>query len=137
MSILFYNSADYINSKRLLTVVGEEVLKEKVEIVQTLGDLSKSLRKPNRVNDIAVLFVEDMADFYHILAMKKSFNDVRLILILPNRSSEMVSAGHRLHPRFISYIDSDFKDVADVLRRLIKLSEKDPYAAKVTFEVLQ
>lgn len=136
MSIIFYNSVDYINSKRLLTVMDSEVLKEKIEIVQNIEDLALSLRKPNRVNDIVVLFVRDMAEFYQILAIKRSLKNVRLILILPDMSAEMISAGHKLHPRFISYIDSDYKDVADVLMRMIKLAEKDSYITQGTFKAL-
>lgn len=130
MSIILYNSIDYSNLKRLLMVIGEDILKEKIEILQTLGDLSRGLHKSERVNDIAVLFIGDMMEFYNIFAMKRTLSDMRLILVLPNRSTEMISGAHRLHPRFISYIDSDFKDVADVLRRLIKLAEKNSYMTK-------
>jgi hypothetical protein len=137
MPIIIYNSFDYSNSRKLLKDMGDDLLKEKIEIAQTLEDLSKSLRRPNNDNVIAVLFVEDLVELYHIIAMKKALIEFRVIVILPSRSSEMISASHKLHPRFISSIENDFKDVANVIRRLIKLSERNSYAVKDAIKEIQ
>ena len=45
--------------------------------------------------------------------------DIRLIIILPDRQADTIEIAHALHPRFLSYIDNNFKDVNVVLNRMI------------------
>ena len=45
--------------------------------------------------------------------------DHKVILILPEAEPEMVAMGHALRPRFITYNDGDFLEMASVLRQLL------------------
>jgi hypothetical protein len=56
-----------------------------------------------------------------LLPIKDLLEDTNLILILAERDEETVALGHRLRPRFITYADSDFLDVASVV---MKMKEK-------------
>ena len=38
---------------------------------------------------------------------------------LPDREANTITIGHSLHPRFLTYIDSDFVELAGVLVRML------------------
>ncbi len=59
-------------------------------------------------------------DLAFILSQKKLISDYRLIMILPDSNEESVSKGHSLYPRFLTYRDGDFKDVAAVLEKMLE-----------------
>jgi hypothetical protein len=50
---------------------------------------------------------------------------MKTIVILPDSNPDTVAKGHILRPRFLSYCDGDFQDVAAVLSRMIENSETD------------
>jgi len=50
---------------------------------------------------------------------------MRIILILPDEDNETITMGHTLFPRFSTYADSDFKDVAAVLKKMIRQGHSD------------
>ena len=53
-----------------------------------------------------------------IYALKDLFDGIRKIIILPDGEQVTISLAHKLYPRFLSYIDSDFSDVAAVLKKM-------------------
>ncbi len=52
-------------------------------------------------------------------SMKDLIGDIRIILILPDTEGDTISLGHKLYPRFASYADGNFKDVAAVLEKML------------------
>lgn len=124
MSVIYYNSMNNDSAERLQKILETEGLGERVERHQTIEGLSNRLCRTNHGQDIAVILVGDISEIYLILSIKQLLHDVRVILILPNTSTEFISAAYKLHPRFISYSDCDFKEVAIVLRRMIKMTEQ-------------
>jgi hypothetical protein len=121
MPVICYNSIKNDSAQRLQKILETEALGEKMEIYKSFEGLCNRLCRINIGQNVAVILINDMTEFYQIFTIKKFLHDIRVILILPDRSAEVISAGHKLHPRFISYLDSDFNDVAVVLRRMIKL----------------
>lgn len=120
MSVIYYSSNDNEPALRFQKIIMMESKEEKIERYKSLEELSNRLRQSNLENNVAILFISDIAEIYQICLMKNLLNDIRIILILPDRSAEMISAAFKLYPRFISYIDSDFKDEIVVLKRMIK-----------------
>jgi len=45
--------------------------------------------------------------------------DTRIILILPDRDRETITNGLKLRPRFFTYADEDFGEVAAVLAKML------------------
>ena len=74
---------------------------------------------------IAVLFAENMKELLDLISIRDLLDDIGIILILPDDKKETISAGHRLWPRYISYTDSNFKDVAAVLNKMDGLFRKN------------
>ena len=51
--------------------------------------------------------------------MSNLFRNTRIILIAPDREKGTIAIAHRLRPRLLTYIDSDFADVFTVLTKII------------------
>ncbi len=93
------------------------------ETFNSVENLSRKLCRPNttRKETIAVLFTIDGKDLVDLLSIRDLLDDIGIILILPDDKKETISAGHRLRPRYISYADGNFKDVAAVLRKMLEI----------------
>jgi hypothetical protein len=55
-----------------------------------------------------------------LTCMRELIQNNKSIIVLPDQTPETVSMGHTLYPRFISYLDSDFKDIGSVLGKVIR-----------------
>jgi len=123
MSVIVYNSSGNNSAKKLQRFFEIEGLTGSIEKYRTIEELSCRLSRTEYGQDIAVIFINGMQEFHRMLSIKKFLNGMRIILILPDRSAEIVAAGYKLYPRFIGYSDGDFNDVMIVLRKMIKLME--------------
>lgn len=119
MSIVLYSNEPGDVAQRLQKIIKDLRPEEKMEFFQTIDLLTERLRKPRGDMNIAVLLSVNRADLLEILSIKDLFEDIRTILILPDRDDETIARGHRLRPRFITFMDSDFKDFAAVLRKML------------------
>ena len=98
---------------------------EKIEIYRNIDSFTKRLRKPTFDIDISILMAANKKQFSDLLFIKEALRDIKIILILPDRESDTISRGHKLYPRFVSYIDSDFKEVGAVLEKMIKNKQSE------------
>jgi len=103
-----------------LGIIEGLAVNEKIEIYRSIDSLVQRLRKPTFDIDIFILMAANKKQFSDILLIKEALRDIKIILILPDSESDTVSGGHELYPRFVSYIDSDFKEVGAVLEKMIK-----------------
>ena len=55
-----------------------------------------------------------------ILTLQDLLSDIRIILILPDRTPNTISKAHKLAPRFLTYLDSDFGEIKAVLHKMLK-----------------
>lgn len=125
MNVLFYTAVKDEAGECLQREIEAVVPKDKKEIHRTIESLSRRLYRHTSELTIAVLFTASVLDILDILAISDLLSDVRIILILPDREEATIAMGHALHPRFICYADSNFKDVAAVLKKMIKLTDSD------------
>ena len=102
--------------KNVIKLLGSEGT---MEVFQTIDLLIERLRKPRGDMNIAVLLASNRADLLEILSIKDLFEDIRTILILPDRDDETIARAHKLRARFITFVDGDFKDVAAVLCKML------------------
>jgi hypothetical protein len=119
--LLLYADGSNAAGKRLKKVVEERVPKDRLEIYRTIEDFSYSLRRPRCSETIAVLVPADMQALLALLCMGDLFWNVRVILILPDREQDTISMGFKLYPRFVSYADGNFSDVAAVLEKMLSV----------------
>ncbi len=96
------------------------VPKEKIEVYDSIPNLTARLRTPQRESTIAVLLVADGDDLESILAVQSLFGNIPIILILPDRRADTIMKGHSMHPRYLSFKDNKLEDVRAVLARMMR-----------------
>ncbi len=80
-------------------------------------------RPLNRIA-VIVIFVKSEKDIVRWVGRKSFFDNIRVILVLPDRTKNMMAWGLQLHPSFISYSDSDFKDIISVLDKIYRRTKE-------------
>ena len=97
----------------------------KIEIYRSIDSLVQRLRKPTFDIDVFILIASNKKQLSEVLLIKERLRDIKIILILPDRESDSISRGHEVYPRFVSYIDSDLKDVGAVLEKMMKNKRRE------------
>lgn len=120
MNLLFHATMEEEAGKRLQGTIEKVVPKEKIEIYRTIDSLSHRLRQSLDSLSLAVILAHTEGELLNILSIRDLLNDIRLILIIPDRKKETLSKAHSLCPRFLSYIDDDFTDIVVVLDKMLK-----------------
>lgn len=120
MNLLYY-TPDRIGAGRLLWQLNKNITdKVRSSLCRNMSELQQKLQKPQKEPTIAILLAASIKDLQGFIDLKPLFHGMRIILILPDREKSTITLGLRLFPRFISYIDGDFMDVAAVLMRIIR-----------------
>ena len=119
MNLFFYSTETGGTGGQLQRLVEALVPEEKVEVYRTIRRLSERLYLPRDSMPIAVLHARSKSELTDIVSLAHLFNDVRIILIVPDREDETIALGHRLRPRFLAFINSDLTKVSEVLRKML------------------
>ncbi len=117
MSFLLYSTIDNGQSnleKFLKTLFSED----DIEVYHSFGHLSERLRKPVQENSIGVLAPGGREELLQLLSRRDLLRDIPTVLIAPDQQVETISIAHQLRPRFLTYHNGDFADLAAVLRKL-------------------
>jgi hypothetical protein len=120
MEVLLYATEVGEAGKRLERIIKTSLDSLNIQVCRSIHSLTQKLRQPKDGFFIAVLVAHNKKELSEILSLKDLFWDLRIILILPNHEMDTIAKGHKLYPRFLSYVDSDFKDVAAVLEKMLK-----------------
>ena len=106
---------------QLRKMIEDVVPNENTEIYSTIDTLGKRLRQPSYNIAIAVLLISGREELRDVISIRHLFDNIKIILILPDRKNETIVLGHKLRPRFLSYTDHNFIDVAVVLENMLKI----------------
>ncbi len=106
---------------QLRKMIEDVVPNENTEIYSTIDTLGKRLHRPSYNIAVAVLLISGREELRDVLSIRHLFDNIKIILILPDRKNETIVIGHKLRPRFLSYTDSDFIDVVVVLENMLKI----------------
>lgn len=119
MKLLLYASTDN-TGLRLKKCIDQLSVHQSIETFDTIDSLSSRLSQP--VSDLAltVILVASSEELEKIIGFGYILQNIKTIIILPNRNPETISAAHKLYPRLIGYADEDFKDIAAVADRILK-----------------
>jgi hypothetical protein len=120
MTVLIYSIKTKGAGERILQVIETVVSEGNVDIYRSIDALSRGLRQPRNDMTIALLLASSKEDLLNLLSIRDLLWDMKIILVLPNSDPDTVAKGHMLKPRFLSYCDSDFVDVAAVLSLMIR-----------------
>ena len=125
MNLILYANNNTGSGKQLQAVIEAIVCKNSIEIYRNVERLSKRLCRRRYDVDIAVLLAASHKELQELLAIKELLHDIRIILLLPDNENETIAKGHKLYPRFLSYSDGNFDDVAAILSKMIQYIDKN------------
>ena len=114
--ILFYAAQDNLIVKTL----ERQMAGYKVARCRAFSTMERRLRKPNHGLEIVLMVVEDSKEMGGIEEIQGLLRDLRLVLVLPGRDTELVSQAHKLAPRFIAYADHDTEQVGAVMKKMTR-----------------
>ncbi len=92
--------------------------KKDLQAFRDIEDLVWMLCRPGSRCDIAILVAPDQRSLNHYVAHQSRLKDVKILLVLPDREPATALMGHKLYPRFLSYLDNDPKEVVAVLKNM-------------------
>ena len=116
-ALLYIPHADTIG-ERLLCTIESSAINKKIEIYRRIDSLSQKLREPIYDIDISIIMIPNAKQLSKILLLKERLREINTILILPDRETNTISLAHKFYPRYISFSDSDFKDIGEVLKKM-------------------
>jgi len=125
MKIIFYaNNMNKIR-KTFESEIQKDLSRMEFQTSNSITMLLEILRQPlNRISVIVILISskDELKEFISIISF---FENIRVILILPDREKQTVSLGMKLYPSFISYTDSGAKDTCAVLKKIQAITREN------------
>ena len=119
MDILLYTTKGNRAGTYLKHVIESLVFEGKTEAYDSIEAFGIRLGQTLYEEAIAVLLAGNREELLEILTIGDLLNDIPIILIIPDQDRDTVHTAHTFTPRFLSQTDSDFKDVAAVLKKML------------------
>lgn len=119
MSVLFYSGKSKKAGKLIQIIIEGQASREMIEVFSAIEDLSARLRRRRYDLILLILLISSQKELTEMLLIRDLLADIPVILILPDRKKKTIDLGHKFCPRFLSYMDSDFSDVALVLNKMM------------------
>jgi hypothetical protein len=126
MNILFYAPVMDREGRQLYRQVEKRTIEWGLEVHRSLESLSRRLRQPMNEVRAAILYTVRREDFLEMLSIRDLLGDIRIILVLPDRTEEILRRGHNFKPSFLAFPGDDQGAVTSVLDRLIALNPPAP-----------
>jgi len=120
MIIVHFSEAKNKAARGLLKDIQIEFEGHQIEIVPTIKALWERFRQPLIERTILILVPQNRVLLEELTQMSDLINDHPILLVLPDRDPQTVSMGHKLYPRFVSYLDGEFSSLLSVLTRLVE-----------------
>jgi hypothetical protein len=120
MNLLYYTANANGVSERLRKAINSIVPVEQTQVYRSIEGLSRGLLQRPYDMKIAVFLTDSREELLEILAIRDLFHGIRIILVLPDRDGDTVSVGLKLYPRFFTYADGNFEDIAAVMKKMME-----------------
>lgn len=110
---------------RLVRTVKAASAGAEVEL-KTTADVFNALSQPLSHNKypMVVLVIDNHTLLDHFVRHRQFLEGHRVLLVLPDGDMKTVSKAHRLFPRFITYMDSAFKEIPIITEKWLAVSRK-------------
>ncbi len=119
MKILFYSSVFSNQYERLIASVEDVIPAGALEAVCGVERLVARLNKSLQDVGVVVALTASHDELALIEEHRDLLSQVQVVLILPDAEKETITRGHRLFPRFCSFVDGDFQDMKAVLEKMV------------------
>jgi len=120
--ILYIPSSDGDDIRqRIESLIPEKGLK----IYRTLEGLSERLHRPVDPETIVVIVAGSREKLSEISPLRRILGDIRTVVVVSDQEPATVALAHQLRPRFLTYVNGDFDDLAAVLQKMIASDRRD------------
>ena len=120
MKTILYTNGFCNTGEKLEVIIHEQLPEINSKVHNSIESLSEVLRQPLNKVSVVVLIISKVDELIHFNSMKMLFDNLRVILILPNRNKETLGFSLKFKTSFISFIDRDLQDVTSVLAQILK-----------------
>ncbi len=95
------------------------------QVCRTLSELASCLFEPTPFTEpkILVLFADTKERLRQLIDLLEKFDDIKILLILPDADRNSFSLGHKLRPRFVITKDQGFDDLCAVIHKMIQSTQ--------------
>jgi hypothetical protein len=124
MNVLLYAPRAGAPAGKLNKVIEKLTTDGRKEMCRSFEGLSRRLKYRSGEEFIGVFLASDEQDLTDLLLLQEDLQGIRFVLVLPDDSEKTLSKAHALGPRYISYADGDFVDVAAVVEKMIHNMER-------------
>ena len=119
MGLLFFSREVKGAGERLKGIIEAHVPEHEIEIYRSVKSLSDRFHKPTYNLTTLILLAATQKDLTDLLHAHQLFNDIPIILILPDREENTILEGLKVFPRYMTYADGDFLDVSAVIGKML------------------
>ena len=130
MDIVIWSTPESRHLQRLLAALKTVLSGTEFKLFDSLDTLSQYLRFAITGQSLTILLAETAQDLEDLVSLEQLIHNAKLLLIIPDGGARNVVLGHTLRPRYLSYADGDFTDVAAVLERIFTFSESKSGSGK-------
>jgi len=117
------NESDCGKAERIIEKFYRE---ERYSVFREISLFEKHVRAYLSHEHLIILHAESKEHLQQFMAMRDLLIGHRIVLILPDRDKATLAQGHRLRPRFITYLDADFREMASVLYNILHPAASEP-----------
>jgi len=119
--VLLYARTDAPSGARLKQFLETRLSGVELETYETLEGLSQRFTQPLQDPSVAILLFTDGDELVETLPIRHRFQDISLVLIVPNRDPETIARAHQLRPRFLTDLQNDLTAVTAVVEKMLKM----------------
>lgn len=125
MHIQLYISGHSPEGDRLRAVLQDTMPGVPVVHSHDTRDLSREVQTAYSDKNVAVIMVAGREELAELARLGSVWDRFWTILVLPGSEPEIISMGHALRPRFVTFADGDFSDVSKVLSHIRDSADGD------------
>ncbi len=120
MNIIYCCPGGEPGCRKVKRVIDLLVTAEQCEVFQDMTVFEKHIRSYLSHEHLIILHAEDKKHVQQFVCLRELLVGHRIIMILPDNQQETLACGHSLRPRFITYADADFLEMASVLCNILR-----------------
>ena len=127
--IIFFIPNKNDAEKRLMGAVERLVPTLSMKICRNSYSLRRRLLPGGNSPSAVVILAATKQDLLSVMPLRELLLSFRIIMVLPDSDDVTLAMGWGMWPRFVSYADGDFRDVAGVLNKIVGIAPRQAKGA--------